>query len=293
LEEEGVEMRMIAVFLTVCLCVTGCVARPLEQADDAPRVIATSAAVCGILDKLDLRLVGVPETSAELPERYQNLTRVGLPMSPDMEIIKSLRPTDVITPNSLLYDLKPQYEAAGVSSTFVNLSSVEGMFKSIDGLGKKYNRQSQAENLLNAHKLYMDGYAAGTAGKENPRVLILMGIPGSYMAATEKSYAGNLVKLAGGVNVIPDGEAFLNLNTEALLKTDPDIILRAAHGMPDEVKDMFQKEFAENDIWKHFRAVRNGRVHDLDYSDFGMSASLSYTNALEFLYTVFYKDDLD
>ena len=38
--------------------------------------------------------------------------------------------------------------------------------------------------------------------KKKPKVLILMGLPGSYMAASEKSYVGNLVKLAGGENII-------------------------------------------------------------------------------------------
>jgi iron complex transport system substrate-binding protein len=281
-------MKQIISFLLICFFVSGCASRPPEQSGGEPRIVATSAAVCDILDKLDLELVGVPETSAELSARYKNLTRVGMPMSPDMEIIKSLRPTDVITPNTLQHDLKPRYEAAGVASTFVNLSSVEGMYKSIEGLGEKYGRREQADALLAERDLYLSEYAAKTGGKNSPRVLILMGVPGAYMAATEKSYVGNLVKLAGGVNAIPEGEAFLNLNTEALSQTDPDIILRAAHGLPDEVKDMFQKEFAENDIWKHFRATENGSVYDLDYGLFGMSATLSYTGALDFLYTVFY-----
>ena len=65
---------------------------------------------------------------------------------------------------------------------------------------------------------------------------------------------GNLVKLAGGVNVYGDGdgEEFLNANTENIQQKNQDIILRAAHALPDDVKAMFAKEFAENDIWKHF-----------------------------------------
>ncbi len=49
---------------------------------------------------------------------------------------------------------------------------------------------------------------------------------------------------------------YLASNTEYLKKADPDIILRAAHGMPDEVVKMFDKEFKTNDIWKHFAAVK-------------------------------------
>ena len=70
-----------------------------------------------------------------------------------------------------------------------------------------------------------------------------MGLPGSYMAATEKSYVGNLVKLAGGENIIKGTEEFKNLNLETALNDKPDFILRTAHAMPDTVNEMFKKEF--------------------------------------------------
>lgn len=45
----------------------------------------------------------------------------------------------------------------------------------------------------------------------------------------------------------------------------PDIIVRCAHALPDEVVDMFNEEFKTNDIWKHFRAVQEGKVYDLRF----------------------------
>lgn len=56
-----------------------------------------------------------------------------------------------------------------------------------------------------------------------------MGLPGSYIVATDNSYVGSLVKLAGGTNVYGDGggEEFLTANTEDMQTKDPDIILRA------------------------------------------------------------------
>jgi iron complex transport system substrate-binding protein len=256
-----------------------------------PRIVSTSVALCQVLAELDLDLVGVPNSSFELPERYRDVTRVGLPMSPDLEILKTLKPTDVISPNSLQYDLKPKYESINVPCTFVNLMSVEGMFKSIEGLGKKYGRTEQADALIADHRSFMEDYNARIEGKKRPRVLVLMGIPGAYMVATERSYVGNLVKLAGGINVFQEDKALLNVNTEAIAQTDPDVILRAAHGLPEEVRAMFGKEFRENDIWKHFRAVQEERVYDLDFNIFNMSASLDYQEGLDELYTMLYDQE--
>ena len=54
-------------------------------------VVATSVAVTEILDKLGVEVSGVPTTSYELPENTKEATKVGSPMNPDLEIIKSSR----------------------------------------------------------------------------------------------------------------------------------------------------------------------------------------------------------
>ena len=80
-----------------------------------------------------------------------------------------------------------------------------------------------------------------------------MGLPGSFVVATNNSYVGNLAELAGGENVVrDDAEEFLPINTEELVKLNPDMILRTSHTMSEEVMEEFDEEFKKNDIWKHF-----------------------------------------
>ena len=246
------------------------------------RLVATSPAVAQICNRLNLDLVGVCQTSGVLPERYKDLTKVGMAMNPDLEILKSLNPDYVLSPNSLQSDLQPKYASISVNALFLNLKSVEGMYASIEGLGKKFDREKEAAAMLAEFDSFMQEYKDKNVGKESPKVLVLMGLPGSYIVATESSYVGNLVKLAGGTNVYGDGdgEEFLTANTEDMKSKEPDIILRAAHALPDQVKEMFAEEFETNDIWKHFAAVQNGKVYDLDSSLFNMWANLSYCYAL-------------
>jgi iron complex transport system substrate-binding protein len=94
--------------------------------------------------------------------------------------------------------------------------------------------------------------------------------------------------MTGAVNVY-EGESleFVSINTEDMLSKQPDIILRAAHALPDDVLEMFDKEFRENDIWKHFDAVKARRVYDLSHNEFGMSATFEYPQALETLKKVY------
>lgn len=282
----------------LALSASGCVNQhPEQNTDDVSgevRIVATSPAAVDICDRLELDLVGVcSSTLSTIPERYQNVTTVGTAMSPDLEILKSLNPDYVLSPNSLQSDLQPKYASIGVNSLFLNLRSVEGMYASIEGLGEKFGREEQAQALVEEYEQFMEEYRSQNEGKESPTVLVLMGLPGSYIVATESSYVGNLVKLAGGINVYGDGDGqeFLTANTEDMKTKEPDIILRAAHALPDDVMEMFKEEFETNDIWKHFEAVQEGRVYDLPYELFGMSAKFNYPDALEVLQPLLYGEE--
>lgn len=293
---------LTAALMTVALC--GCVDQHPEEnskaesgsvtnADDL-RIAATSPAVADICDKLDIDLVGVcSSTVSTIPDRYKDAIQLGTAMNPDTEILASLDLDWILSPSSLESDLQPKYAAIKTKSAFLNLKSVEGMYESIEELGEMFDRQEQAQKLVDEYTSFMDEYKNKNKGKESPKVLVLMGLPGSYIVATDNSYVGSLVKLAGGTNVYGDGggQEFLNANTEDMETKDPDVIVRCAHALPDEVVEMFNEEFSTNDIWKHFRAVQEGKVHDLSYEYFGMSAGFDYPQALDELQPILYGDE--
>ncbi len=287
--------RLIPLFTFLLL--TGCVDQsggniPADSKENEPRIVATSVATCEILDKLEIDfVVGVPETqNYMIPERYEGVKSVGSPMAPNMEIVKSLNPSIILSPNSLEGELKPQYDAIEADSYFLNLKSVDGMYQSIRELGEMFGKEELSEQLYRDFESFKTTYTNERAEQEETTVLILMGLPGSYVVATESSYVGSLVKLAGGINVYGDGDGqdFLNINTEDMLGKAPDIILRTSHAMPAQVQIMFAEEFETNDIWRHFTAVQNNRVYDLDNEKFGMSATFRYKEALEDLYPILY-----
>ncbi|TDF91745.1 heme ABC transporter substrate-binding protein IsdE [Paenibacillus piri] len=260
-----------------------------EQASPDSRVIATTVAAAQIMDALEINLVGVPKSYKQLPKRYEGVAEVGNPMSPNMEVIKSLDPTDVLSVTTLQYDLAPVFSNAGVQADYLDLTSVEKMNRAIQALGDKYGRQKQAEAIISRFDEKLAVIKKKAEGKPAPRVLILLGVPGSYLVATEHSYIGDLVKLAGGINVIQGEKVeYLASNTEYLQQSNPDVILRAAHGMPEEVIIMFDKEFKKNDIWKHFDAVKNNRVYDLEEERFGTTGNLAAVEALDILVHMLY-----
>ncbi len=262
---------------------------PAPQTEET-RIIATSNATLQICDRLGLDLIAIPTTTGEVPERYQGLPEIGTAMAPDAEQIALLEPTDIIGPDTLAETIEPTYQASGVPYTWIDLQSVQGMYDSIAMLGEKYGKQTEADALIAAYKETLAAFRGDIEGVEPPKVLMLMGLPGAYIECTPNSYAGSLIDLAGATNVVQveDEMNFVSWNTEELLALDPDVILLTAHGLPDLAMEMFAEEFSTNDIWKHFRAVENGQVYQLDYQIFGMSCTFEWSMALETLNGILY-----
>ncbi|AEA18226.1 MULTISPECIES: heme ABC transporter substrate-binding protein IsdE [Bacillus] len=288
--------KIVSVLMAIILLmsIAGCSSPKKETAkqvksESKERVVATTVAVTEIMDALEVDLVGVPTSSKTLPKRYKGLPEVGNPMSPDMEKVKSLKPSEVLSVTTLEYELKPVFDGVGMKANFLDLTSLKNMQSSISDLGKKYGREKQAEAVVTKLDKKVASIQKEVKGKKEPTVLILLGVPGSYLVATEHSYIGDLVKQLGGKNIVQGEQVeYLASNTEYLKKADPDIILRAAHGMPDEVVKMFDKEFKTNDIWKHFAAVKNNRVYDLEERLFGTTGNLAAIEALDELKKMMY-----
>ena len=288
--------RILITIITFIVLLSGCETDDSNKKKDKAeskgiRIVPTTVALTMTLDKLDLPIVGKPTSYKKLPDRYKNVPEVGQPMEPSVEAVKKVNPTHVLSVSTIKDEMKPFYKQLNMKGYFYDYDSLDGMEKSITELGKQFNREKKAKELnhhLNSVKANIESKVAKQ--KKHPKVLILMGIPGSYLVATDKSYIGDLVKIAGGENVIQDhSKQYISSNTEHLVNVNPDIILRLPHGMPDEVKKMFQKEFKQNDIWKHFKAVKTDQVYDLEEVPFGITANVDADDAMTQLYNLFYK----
>lgn len=256
-------------------------------------IASTSVAICEILNDLDYdNVVGIPETTSDkMPERYANVETIGSPMTPDYEIIKEISPDLVLSPKSLESSLSGDYAAAGISSAFLDLSSVQGMYDAITSLGELLGRESQAEKLVNDYEKYMSDYKVN---EEEKSILILMAFPdGFYLVATENSYVGNLVELAGGKNVYGkdtkgDENGFVTINPEDMVQKDPDKILVFAHYNEESAFEYMKQEFKTNSAWEYYDAVKNDEIYYLPSKYFGMSATLAWTDALDYLKPILY-----
>lgn len=288
--------RMLFMSLILIVILAGCKAtgeteKPLES--DGPRVIATTVALTDTAAKLNIDLVGIPSTVKDLPEMYKDVKQIGQAKKPNMEIVQGLQPTDILSVTTIKPEMEKALKGSNIQATYYDYNSIEGMQKSITAMGEKFERVDEAATL---NQVYDDKIAEineKTKELKKPKVMILLGVPGSYLVSTEKSFLGNLVELVGGENVIQatkSDEEFIASNTEYLYKLEPDVILRASHGFANQVTAMFDEEFKTNDVWKNFKATKEGRVYDLSEDTFGITANVNADESLQALYELLYEE---
>lgn len=280
--------------LMVTFSVIGCSSSDIDNSkvettsnNEKQVVVATSVAITEILDELGVEISGVPQTSYSLPESTKDAIEVGNPMNPDMEIIKSLNPTDVICVDTLGSDFEKQFEENNINADFYNLSTVDGLKDTVAALGEKFSKQDKANEILDEINKVEE--KVNSNEKSDDKILILFGAPGSVMVATDKSYVGNLVELAGGNNIFSNAaSSFTQINLEEIIKLNPDKILVMTHATPDIAKQSVEEELSK-ELWKNVNAVKNNDITYLENSYFGMSANLKIVDAVEKLGDILYE----
>ena len=260
----------------------------LKKENGEEIVVATSVAVTEILDELGVKVSGVPTSSYDLPESTKDAVKVGNPMNPDLEIIKSLNPDVVVSVDTLGEDYKKLFTDNNIPSEFIDLTTLEGLKTSISTLGERFNKTEKANEILNELKVKEDEFS-NLSKEEKKNVLLVFAAPGSMMIATPSSYIGNLVDKIGANNIVKDDKKpFVSYSNEEIVKLNPDMVLVMTHGMPEQAKKMAEEKFASDPAWSRIEAVKEGKVYYLENGYFGMSANLKVTESLDKLGEIIY-----
>ncbi|MFL8710236.1 ABC transporter substrate-binding protein [Clostridioides sp. GD02377] len=291
--------KLCSVFLLSSLILTGC-SKPSDseskETNNNVNVVSSTVAATQVLDKLDATLVGIPTTKSELPEKYKNLPEVGQAMNPDLEIVASLKPDVFVVDSMFKENVEKSMKEYNLDTFYFETGTYTKFLKSIESLGEKINKQSEAKKLIDE----LEGVEQSVLAKskkqaKKPKVAILFGGGNNFMLATKSSYLGDLVKTVGAENItdnITDNveSGYIQFSLEQILKENPDYILRFAHGNIEETKKAFDESFEKNPAWATLDAVKNGKVIDLDSSIFNVSANIYVKDSINKLGDIFYGD---
>jgi ABC-type Fe3+-hydroxamate transport system substrate-binding protein/adenosylcobinamide amidohydrolase len=260
-------LRTILVVISVFLSSTA-FGFPIQLTDDQGRQISLNAppkrvvslvpSISEILFALDL------EDSVQAVTYHDTLMRqaidkqiVGGFFSPSLERILAVTP-DLVFISSLHEQLGLSLKKENINIKIINLQihTVEDSFETIRTIGKIFNKNQQAETLIESIRAELNNIRVKTAKipeSDRLRVIRLMGSK-EIRAPGDDSFQNEMIIAAGGIAPIfgKTGDV-INVSLEEWKRFNPQVIV----GCGDDRRSL--KTLLDMPGWRDVDAIRNGR----------------------------------
>lgn len=161
------------------------------------------------------------------------------------------------------------------TNTAVSQDSLENEFNDILNIGKIFDVQDKAEEIVNNMKdtiATVKGAAAAQSG--NPSVLVIENLNGTFTNYGANSIAGDMVTQLGGTLANPDAST---VGKEDIIAANPDVIfvvyMPYTGDDPEAVKQEHLNNILKDEALASLSAVQNGRVVPIMLSEMYASAT--------------------
>lgn len=275
----------------------GKVGYPMELTDDLgatvtlekepKRLVSLSPSNTEILFALGLgdRVVGVTEW-CDYPPEAKTKPKIG-DLRGNLEKILAAQPDLVVASASLNRDMVERLRQMGIKVLAVEPQRIEQVYKAILLVGRATNSLDRAEALVAELKSRIEAVQkrlADVPQAKRARVFIEVDYP--LYTAGPGSYVDDLVRLAGGRNVVTDLRFYGPYSEEKVIDLDPEVILAVDYYyLPPE------KKIEKRPGWQAIKAVKEGRIiTDADLADAVNRPGPRAAQAVEALARAFYPE---
>ena len=236
--------------------------RRVAVPDEPQRIVSLAPSVTEILFALGLgeRVVGVTEFSNH-PAEAAAKPKVGSFVRLNAERILDLKPDLAVgTVDGNRLDLVRLLEDAGVAVYAVNPQSVDGMIRTVAGLGAACGVPARGDALSRDLRSRLARVTERTRGSNRPRVFLQINTR-PIMSVNRNTLHHDVIRLAGGVNLTAHHAVpYPRVSLEEILSQGPDVILISSMERGGAFEEARQAWFQ----WNTIPAVRTGRVHLID-----------------------------
>lgn len=268
---EGLTKRPLAAFLVLVFLgaaaapapaggrvLTDQAGRRVELPYGVERVVSLAPSVTEMVYAVEGRglIVGATRFS-DTPREALDLPRVGTYVHPELERIVALAPDLVIG----VKDGNPVWVPSAlkrVSVPFlaVDPKDVKGVLAAIRLVGRAIGREEEGERLAASLEARIQGVADRVKGLPRTRVFVQEGVD-PIIAAGGSTYIDDVIRLAGGENVLGGFKGWPKLNPETVIAARPQVMIIV--GM--ERNKNPGRAAARWREWPQIPAVKHKRVH--------------------------------
>jgi iron complex transport system substrate-binding protein len=256
--------REILAALWILLSLAGCSGNHSTATETEPqRIVVMAPAAAEMLEALDLldRVVGRGDFGP-WPDEISGLPVVGGYDSPNIERLLELECDLLLTAaGEAGAGARSRVESVGVRVVALETDTYEGIFESLEEVGRLFGRRTEAEALSAEVRSKLAALAALAEGADERRVLFVVGRDPLYVAGPG-SHIDEMIRMVGGVNVASDAiKEYQQLSIEALLEREPEIIIDASDNRPEALRGRLLGSWGR---WGFLPAVRERRVYHID-----------------------------
>lgn len=253
--------RALSILLALFCLLTACSrSRGAPAAHTAERIVSLSPSTTEAVFAVGAgaRLVG-RSRYCDYPAEVKALPQVGGYVDPSLEAILALQPDLVIGargPSGT--SLTDKLAARGVATYFPETESFAAIDTMILGIGERTGRAAAAAAAVRTLDARVARIERAIASAPRTRVLVVFGLE-PLSVAGPGSFPDEMIRRAGGTNVVTDGAAYPTVNIERVLTLDPDLVVNAAM-MEERATERLRPDAPG---WSRVRAVKDGHVTTL------------------------------
>jgi len=169
------------------------------------------------------------------PDDVKSKPRVNGWDKTNLEQVMALKPDFVIGVDAQEPFLRDKLTGLGVRSLFVKSQTLADIIASMKEIGRGTGHEQEAADLSVKTQAEIDAVRKAVGDRPHPRVLCIVDrVPGTIRdlyTATKGSYLDELISIAGGDSIAPQGDhGYGKINKEAVLTLNPEVIIDMVQG---------------------------------------------------------------
>lgn len=209
------------------------------------------------------------------------LVDLGNPHAPSLERLAEAAPDVIVADQDLHGMLADRLRSLAKDVVLVRSGSVTQTFDGLLEVGRHAGIAPRMAKLVEETRTRLQELSAG------PRVpvLVLFGVPGSFMVVTPRTWIGDLVQRVGLDNVAAgvSGEerhpGLVQLDDEVLAQLKPQRLLLVAHGDPTAIRTALEQRLGAGGSLAALGAAVHGNVQVLPIESFASNPGLGLGDA--------------
>jgi len=188
------------------------------------------------------------------PEEALKKPKVGDIIHPDYEKILQLNPDYVLITLPMQEMVRRNLDKLGLKWLAFSPESIEGIYETIDSLGKITGRRSRSAFVIDSLTKILTTLEKPA---HPPGVYIELSYKPLYTCG-KRSFINEIIEVAGGMNIFSDrNTGYFSPSQEDIIKKSPDIIILSYPGAK-------KGEVSNRLGWENVKAVKEGHIFVLD-----------------------------